>query len=331
MVTSIENNIKIIRTNSYEIKFNMLTGVEITQGINGYNDPRVLEMCSLIDIGVMGHCNNRCNFCYQGDIQQPNMKLQDYKKIILESKNSVMQVALGGRGNPDEHENFYELLAFARQNNIIPNYTTAGNTMTKEKAELSKMTGATAVSDYNENFTYNAINLLMAAGVKTNIHTIVSKQSMDRILKILDGEDVWGGRVDISKLNAVIFLLFKPQGRGKQYPEWAPTNEQIKDFIKLMRNPKCEFKIGLDSCMVCRISQLDNLSEQEKMFIDTCEASRMSMYITPNMIAKPCSFGDDSYGINLKNISIEYAWNSLNFNIIRSKLLFNPTKCPFGL
>ena len=99
-------------------------------------DPFMRSFPSLIDCGIMGSCihgsGGLCALagteCYQsgGKKQLPNMSLEDYKNIINQSKGKVWEIALGGRGDPNKHENFKEILEYTRENGIIPNYTTSG-------------------------------------------------------------------------------------------------------------------------------------------------------------------------------------------------------------
>ena len=324
---------KQFKNDHYELLFNMKTGFEVLRGINGHPDPFSLEMPSMIDCGIMGHCENKCLFCYQGDKEEPNMSLEDFKKIIDECKYHTNQTALGGRGDPNLHENFKEIMEYARNNNVVPNYTTSGQNLTQYQVDISKnLAGAVAVSDYNRNFTYRSLKMFMDANVKTNIHFILSKNSVDCAINILRGIDVWDGRVNLDKLNAVIFLLFKPQGRGKSL-QWTPKAHQLYQFSKLIKDPKCKFKVGLDSCLVCKIIKYANFSPIQKMAIDTCESGRMSVYVTPDMKLVPCSFADhDSYGVSIKDEPIKEVWESSEpFIQFRESLKKNPEQCPVGL
>lgn len=261
------------------------------------------------------------------------MLLEDFKRIIDESKEFTNQVALGGRGDPNLHENFREIVEYSRKNSVIPNYTTSGLSLTDEHVEISKMCGAVAVSDYGKDFTYSALQALMKSDIKTNLHFLLSKNSIERAVKILKGEDVWKGKIDLNKLNAVIFLLFKAQGRGKNLSDWSLTNEDLKEFIGLRLSSNTKFKIGMDSCMVNRIVQITELTGAEKIFLDTCEAARMSCYISPDMKLLPCSFADsERYGEDIRKISIRTSWEkSYTFMRTRSILEQNSKKCPFGL
>jgi len=324
--------IKEIKTSKYRISFNTETGEEELEGINGNDDPFSLEFPSMLDIGIMGSCPNKCKMCYQGDKVEPHMTLDLFKQIIDEAKDGTCQCALGGRGDPNLHPQFEEIIKYACENGVIPNYTTSGNGLTDEQIESSKKyCGAVAVSDYGKEFTFSALNRLMDAEVKTNIHLVFSAPNFMKSIAILDGQDAWSGRVNIEKLNAVIFLLFKPQGRGRDLEKWIPTDLMLELFSYGIALPKTKFKVGMDSCLVNHIMRFRKLNKLEQEYVDTCEGARMSCYITPDGRLVPCSFGNhDEYGSDIKHHGIRRVWNDgLAFKGFRKTLRSRPNQCPF--
>ena len=326
---------KKIVTDKYKIFFNLMSGIEIMGGINGHPDPFALEYPSMIDIGVMGHCINKCEFCYQGDKHEPNMTLDNFKRIVDEVGEHVNQIALGGRGDPNHHKDFKAIVKYARENRIAPNYTTSGINLTEEMVEITKeYCGAVAVSDYQKPHTYRALKMFMDAKCKTNIHFVTSQYSFTTVLRILAGEDCWDGKVDLNRLNAIIFLLFKAQGRGIYSILSQPTEDQTKVFAEVIKQPLCNFKVGMDSCMMNKVLQHREMTTAEKLCADSCEAGRMSMYITPDMKMLPCSFGDhDLHGVpfNETNVrKIQSIWKHQElFEKFRVILKENPGCCPY--
>lgn len=152
--------IRVIKDNKYNFTsvFNDRTG-EYLRGIDRDDDPFQAEYPHLIDVGVMGSCyHGKSGLCMKAGIKcyqdglhasMPNMSIEDYKKIVDWSKGRLFEIALGGAGDPDMHENFEEILAYSRANGIIPNFTTSGLGMTPEKAELcAEYCGAVACSQY---------------------------------------------------------------------------------------------------------------------------------------------------------------------------------------
>lgn len=406
--------IRIVNDKKYNYKsiFNTETGSYIR-----FSDKLMASFPHLIDIGIMGSCHHgRSGLCLKAGIKcyqngltknDPNMSLDDYKRIIDEIKSKTFQVSLGGRGDPDMHENYEEILKYSYENHVIPNFTTSGLGMTPEKAEIcKKWCGAVAVSMYsriteepvvawrklndqeernryssvnnipvmftlnnanercykkddlfiidnkiyswcylshfknyqdeyfsgefelyrvyeekqNPNYTFNAINMLLDAGVSTNIHYVLSNTTIDEAILRLRHNGFPVG------INAVIFLLHKPVGLGDENDVLKYDDKRLTEFFELI-DKKHQFKIGFDSCTVPAILNFSkNINTNS---IDTCEAARFSMYITSDMIALPCSFDNvnQKYAYDLKNGTIQDAWDSDAFNRFRASFQTSCIHC----
>ena len=319
----------IIKDNKYHFMtaFDTETGAYVRSGIiddNGNDtgvDPFMASFPHLIDVGVMGHCTHGKTGlcvkagigCYQSGltVEQSNMGVDDFKWIAEQCKGKCNQLALGGRGDPDQHEKFEELLKISRDNNLVPNFTTSGYGMTEEIAALcKKYCGAVAVSWYRSEYTLKAIKLLLEAGVKTNIHYVVGNNSIDEAVERLKKNDFPKG------INAVIFLLHKPVGLGTSENVLDVDNPKVKELFSQI-DCKHPFKVGMDSCNVPgAINFCKNISPES---LDTCEGGRYSCYIGSDMVMVPCSFDQEKrYEISLKNLTIEEAWNSEPFEKFRN-------------
>jgi len=322
--------IKLIKTETYCIEFHTDTGLELTYGINGYKDPEVLEFPSLLDIGIMGHCPNKCSFCYQGHFHEEHMSLRNFKSIIDQIKDETNQVALGGRGDPNLHPNFKEIIEYSISKNVIPNYTTSGINLSDEQIEISKQCGAVAVSAYDKPFTFKAIEKLSQNNIMTNIHMIGSKENYTKICDILSGKNPWENQINLKNIFAFVFLLFKKSGAGKNLDQNL-TSEQISYIADLafQDNTPARPTIGFDSCFINHFLNLNKIDEQTLPLIDYCESARKSAYISPTMEMLPCSFAKMK-GISLKEHTIREAWNSELFQDTRQSLL-HKIQCPIKL
>lgn len=157
----------IIKDNKYHFMsmFNTETGEYVRtdildkHGRSTGKEPFMASYPHLIDVGIMGHCiHGKTGLCakagigcYQSGllVEKPNMSLENFQSIARQSRGRCNQFALGGRGDPDQHEHFEEILKICRENMIVPNFTTSGFGMTPEIAKLCKSyCGAIAVSDY---------------------------------------------------------------------------------------------------------------------------------------------------------------------------------------
>ena len=360
---------KIKKDKNFISCFNQATGFYFRTGIleDGKDtgvDPFMASFPELLDVGIMGHCihgkTGLCQKagigCYQDGLHSnnPNMSLEDFKKIAEQCKGKTFQFALGGCGDPDQHEHFEEILKVCKENDIVPNFTTSGFSMTQALAQLCKQyCGAVAVSWYRSPYTLKAINLLLAEGVKTNIHYVLSKSTLTEALQHLRRDlinsdlaqsssqsellhntsqsDLLNGRYDSTELryfpkgiNAVIFLLHKPVGLGAKEDMITKDNKDFLDFLHLVNEGEFPYKIGFDSCTV---PALINLDKVEPNCLDTCEGARWSAYITPDMKLLPCSFDNQAqrWAVDLAKNTIAEAWESDTFEDFRNHFV---QSCP---
>lgn len=312
--------------------FYMRSGVIDKNGKDTGVDPFMRNMANLADIGIMGRCTHGesglCmqsgTWCYQDglNISKPNMKLEDFKKITDQCKGKVFSFALGGRGDANKHENFEEILKYSRENGIVPNYTTSGLGLTDDEVRITKENcGAVAVSEYRSTYTRKAIKMFIDAGVKTNIHYVLGNNTIDEAIDKLMNNGFDKG------INAVIFLMYKPIGLGKQEHVLDVNDERVKKFFNIIDNNKFEFKIGFDSCSCAGILNITkNIS---KASMEHCEGARYSCYIDAQMNMMPCSFGnqDSKWFVDLNTHTIEEAWNSDVFSKFRESLKYSCSSC----
>jgi len=337
--------IRMIRDQKYGFTsvFNDVTG-EYLRGTNCEEDPFMAEFPHLIDVGIMGSCvHGRSGLCAEAGIGcyqnglgqcQPDMTLDNYKWIVDQCRGRTFEIALGGRGDPDMHPDFEEILKYTRQEGIVPNFTTSGLGMTPEKAKLcKKYCGAVAVSWYSrlgrENgYTEQAIRMLLEAEVTTNIHYVLSNSTIDEaLIRLREGLFPKG-------INAVVFLLHKPVGQGTEADVLKVEDPRVKEFFVLADGGTFPFQIGFDSCSIPGILRWG--SHTDTASIDTCEGARFSMYIGVDLMALPCSFDHQKqrFGIQLTGrretgvTTMEDAWNSDAFSRFREGLAKRCPGCP---
>lgn len=329
---------RVIQNKEYISYFNEKTGEYIRTGIiknsvDTGKDPFMAEFPELIDVGIMGHCvHGKSGLCIESGVECyqngltsyiPNMKLDDFRQIASECKGRTFQFALGGCGDPDQHEDFEKILQICEENDIVPNFTTSGLGLTQDKALLcKKYCGAVAVSWYRSPYTLKAIKTLVDCGVKTNIHYVLTKNTIEEAINRLKATNTADGFP--KGINAVIFLLHKPVGQGKLNNIIDINNASFNELCQIVDNNNLPFKLGFDSCTVPALLNLKNI---DFTYLDTCEGGRWSAYISSDMRMMPCSFAhtDDTYSISLNELSIAKAWHSEKFDLFRNKF---KTACP---
>ena len=296
-------------------------------------DPFMASFPELLDVGIMGHCihgkRGLCIKagieCYQNGLESErnNMSVDDFREIARQCSGNTYQFALGGCGDPDQHEEFEAILGICRDYGIIPNFTTSGFGITKELAAICKeFCGAVAVSWYRDEYTTNAINTLIEAGVKTNIHYVLTKDTVLEALWRLKNSEFTAG------VNAIIFLLHKPVGMGTAEKVITIDDSQFRELLDYIENRDFRFKIGFDSCSVPALIRDD--SKISDYSLDTCEGARWSAYITPDMKMLPCSFDNQAqkWAVDLRKKTILEAWNSPQFEDFRNCFRSACPHCP---
>lgn len=310
----------------YEI-FNEKNGTLIRGDDSLGQDPIMRAYPELLDVGIMGFCDNQtwCQQagidCYQkgGVNHSEHMSVEDFEKIARQSAGKTFQIALGGAGDPNKHPCFEEILSICRYYNIVPNITTSGKGITEKEIQLIKeYCGAVAVSWYSRLIdgiesnrdTLNAVNSLKDAGCLTNIHYVVSRDTIDEaVIRLATNQFPLG-------INAVIFILYKPVGYGKDEKKIRYGNPNLNAFMESVL--KCHpYRIGFDTCFTSAL--VDHLGIVPKESIDACEAATFSMYIDSNLNCYPCSFGlwKEGASVSCKDKSIREVWNSEKFNKFR--------------
>jgi len=314
-----------------ETGFYMRTGILDENGKDTGVDPFMASFPHLIDVGIMGHCihgeSGLCKAagvqCYQSGymVHKPDMTVDDFETIAKECRHITNQIALGGRGDPNQHKDFARILQICRENDLVPNYTTSGFRMTDEQVKLTKeYCGAVAVSWYRSSYTEEALRRFIDVGCKTNIHFVLSRNSIAEAIERLSGKGFPAG------INAVIFLMHKPVGQGERENMIVPDNPLLKEFCSLVNTSKQSFKIGFDSCSVPMI--VNDCPNIAKFTLDTCEGGRYSCYISSEMVMSPCSFDRaEQYGVSLRGRSIRTVWNSPKFDAFRDSMRKSCPQC----
>ena len=308
--------------------FNEKNGTLIRGDING-TDPVMRSFPELLDIGIMGHCvNNRfCKNagidCYQRGyaMRTSHMTLNNFKLIVQQASGKTFQFALGGAGDPNKHPQFEGILKMCREYHIIPNITTSGFLITDNDVRLIRQyCGAVAVSWYsrlNNGMESNAetINVLknfINAGCITNVHYVVSKNSIDEAIERLKKDLFPTG------ISSVIFILYKPVGDGTYNKVLRKEDDKIETFLSHAINRKHPYRIGFDTCFTPAILKYSGVVPT--VCINACEASTFSMYIDSQLNCYPCSFGiwNKKFSESLLNKTLKEIWLGDKFSLFRN-------------
>jgi len=336
----IENkNGKALSSNDYNFVFNKRTGYFARWGKKEEDDPQFSpygpEILDL-EISAGGDCEGNCPFCYKSNGgRQPtkNMTLDEFKEIFHKMPKTLTQIAFGIMNistNPD----FFEMMEYARQHGVVPNYTCHGLDMTDEFADkTAKLCGAVAVSLLDKNRTYNTIEKLTSRGMsQINIHYMLSQETYDRAFEIID-DIVKDPR--LKKFNAIVFLQYKCKGRN---PDGFTSVLDPQKYRKLTEY--CDsvgVGYGFDSCSAPIYTQsIQHRSDRKQLetYVEPCESGLFSSYINCNGYFYVCSFAEeeDSWekGIDVFACDdfMKEVWFHPRLMQWRQRLINNDRNCP---
>lgn len=292
---------------NYHFVADAKTGKTLRWGKTLEENPTFAPIPELADISISNHCTKGCSFCYRNS--EPNeqfLKLEDYVFVLESMKHpqygNVFQIAIGG-GEPLEHPDFLKIINETFKRGIIPNFTTNGIHLTPEICKKIKgKVGAVALSATSVNdILTEKVDLLMNESIRVNIHYVLSIENVKEATTIVQGEH----KEKLAGINAIIFLTYKPAGRGSdQYV--VKTGEELNYFIKAINEKNVGLtKIGFDACFVPMLMHYTSVRPE---LVDCCEGGYFSVYIDHEMNVSPCSFsgGRDCY--NLKEYDFYDIW-----------------------
>ena len=246
-----------------------------------------------------------------------NMTLEEFKVLFHKLPITLTQIAFGIGDLQDLDAEMWKIFDYCRHNDyqeVIPNVTINGNFLTYEKAhKLKELMGAISVSHYNDT-CFDAVKMLTDIGMKQiNIHQLISEDTYRECLDLIDSV-----KKDkrLSKLNAVVFLMLKPKGRGTSLK--PITKEHYKEIIDKCIKENINF--GMDSCSAC---MFDNITKGKyKKYIEPCESFGLfSCYFNVDGKYFPCSFcegqGEWKEGLEIKTDFLKDIWYNKKITILK--------------
>ncbi len=168
----------------------------------------------------------KCPWCYASASSKGVYYKDTAQKVReffgkMDLNQRPFQVAIGGANEPLEHEELEETMKAFTDLDIIPNVTTNGVLINKEKAEmLKKYSGGVAVTlhPHLEKFWRSAVEILIDSDLKLNFHTIISDEKSIEYTERLYNE--YASRIDY-----FVILPYMNVGFGAKNPK--DVNYQI--------------------------------------------------------------------------------------------------------
>lgn len=209
---------------------------------------------------------------------------------------------------------------------FIEDYICGDYNVYKERPKILKW-----LKEYDEHPEYIVNNDAARRGMKfpCNIHLVISKDTHAHAMSVLN--DAKEGK--IPNLGAIVCLRIKPVGRACKLDCTIPES-YYDEILKFGIDNKIQ--LGFDSCGAKMVEKvLKKLGHEELVnCVESCESTRMSVYINKDCIMTPCSFCEHLYekqAVNLKNQESQTFTEIWNNNMLikefRTKCIAYKSSC----
>ncbi|MBM4153050.1 MAG: radical SAM protein, partial [Kiritimatiellaceae bacterium] len=284
-------------------------------------------------------CSAGCTHCYTNSVPdaKEEFTLEDMKKHIDRLADfGVFHIALGG-GESLERDDIFEIAAYIRTKNMVPNLTTSGLPMTPEMAKRCNIFGQINVSidslipDPSQprlaahlQKSMEALKMLIQHGNKTGINCVINRYNYDQIPAILKFAKE-------NKLADVEFLRLKSSGRAtfSIFNNLNCTPEQHRDFwptlLKYSKKYKQDVKIDCSYVPMMAYHSPDK-KLMEKFCVKGCDGGNLLAAADHKGRVKACSFSHEFAG-KLEDIRDEWGKNENFLKYVNwSKSAIEPCK-----
>lgn len=331
---------KICQGDNYHSVLNKNNGTFVRFGKTVNDDPKLCEAGpEILDWEISTICDKsvsggNCEFCYKSNTKHGGyIEFETFKEIFEKLPKTIGQIAYG-IGSLNGHPKLFEILEYTRNAGVIPNITINGDVTDEEIEKLSKLLGAVAVSHYSDDVCFDAVCRLCKASKKenstlrqVNIHALLHAGSVDKC-KDLFNKVKTDDR--LKGLNAIVLLMAKPKGRGKNL---RPVEYEVfKDLFIMAQS--MGIAIGMDSCSAPFVLKASIDTDQQNIIqsIEPCESTLFSIYMDYMGNIWPCSFHESVSGftpISMLEVKdfVKDVWHSAEIIKWRDKLLKSSDNC----
>jgi radical SAM protein with 4Fe4S-binding SPASM domain len=164
----------------------------------------------------------------------------------------------------------------------------------------------------------HAIATLIASSIRTVIQVTLAAENFSDI------DDIADFCISRKRLYGVIFLAYKPVGRGLVFSRPLSTLDPLFVSGKLQsvfRKLSPHMRVGYDCCLSPAIAAHDrNGGFVAANYIEGCSALRGSLGLSPGLDVVPCTFLQQRVLGNLKRDSLTDIWNGIKAREFRDSV-----------
>jgi len=283
-------------------------------------------------LAITTRCNMFCAGCYntRKDDEQKDIPI-DKAKVVIDKLSDLGLLSLSfGGGEPTLHPGIFEIAAYAREKQILPNMTTNGLTMTEEFAEKCSIFGNVHFSIHklhDMNHILSAIRIYRSTtGKKPGLNLLLTAETLPDLEEIIY-------QARRSGIKKVLFLRYKVTAKNMVIQGLSidqELNEMPSRLKQLQRaNKQLMFLYDCSLFEVLAENGFADISTYRKYDSNGCQGGNAYIAIDVNGMYKPCSFWHEPFG-NVLDIDFDYWVYNSQLNGFRSKRKHEScTQCEF--
>lgn len=271
------DEIRLRRDGDCYVVFNYRNGAKLRLAPEGTRYEKATKP-ELVDLKITDQCVYGCKVCYQGST--PDGKDADSKSIteVIQALGinglGVFEIAIGG-GEPTGSANFVHAIRFARENIIVPNFTTFAVDwlLDPEKVEAANLCGGIGVSIWRKEDLRKVDKIKKATTgphvVAQHVYgTLPAKETAELIKAALEG----GYHLLMLGYKEVGFAAGKPPHDMTK----VPTDHY--DYLPSYRLSNTKGRISVDTAFVKKHQDFLEYVKANKLYVATQEGA-FSMYV----------------------------------------------------
>jgi len=264
-------------------------------------------------------CNMYCKGCYstREDDDPIDIPVEMAKGIIDKlSGLGLLSISFGG-GEPTLHPNLFEIAAYAREKNVLPNITTNGLTMTSQLAYEFTIFGTVHFSIHTLKdiaHIFPAIRMYRkTTGKNPGLNLLLTVETLPHLDEIL----TQARKVGIKK---VLFLRYKITSKNKGIQDLC-VDKELKNLPKLFEdlkwaNRQMMFLVQCSLFEELAENGVSDISVYRKHDLNGCQGGNAFIAIDVKGMFKPCSFWHESMG-SIFDLNFDNWINSPKLNSFR--------------
>ena len=270
-------------------------------------------------IAITTRCNMFCKGCYntrEGD-EPKDISLNRAKAVIDKlAELGVFSLSFGG-GEPTLHPDVFEIAAYAREKQILPNMTTNGLTMTEQFAEKCSVFGNVHFSIHkldDMNHVFSAIRTYRKkTGNKPGINLLLTAETVPHLDEILS-------EIKREGIKLVLFLRYKTTAKNIDVQNLCVDDELSGISIRLKQlqqaNKRLMFLYDCSLFEVLAENDFADIGVYRKFDNNGCLGGNAYIAIDVNGMYKPCSFWHEPFG-DVLDINFNYWIHHPQLNTFR--------------